>query len=783
MFFTQDDYKKIQQWLIKNSVKDTEFNEANIPFNGNEIVSIVQGNQNKKVFLKDLVSQIFNLGVSDFINITDKYEASYITLEEAIRYIPSKARKVGQIITFLSEEGNWHIYQFRGVLNQWNTLDKWEDLFDWEKLVINSILPDEEDLTKSLPDKYGNSYLSLKDRKYNPEDFSGLGRVILRKNIVEVEDSIYGKGKKNILIQGMINEPNTIYEIRYDFDLNGGEITIPEGCVLDFQGGSLSNGTIKGTNTVIKAGLEKIFGLDVELIGSWNVVESYSEWFGSQKNVKIDNSIYINKALNYFNYVCLSKGVYYIDNPIIMTSYNKLHGKGGDSTKGTSIIKNTNNVATSIPITNYKVDLNVDAIIIIVPDANDPAGANQYNEVSVKDIYIQSKNGEYGIIASDGRRIEIENVLCRFAQYSFVIDYSFFVNLVNCTAQPSYGPENNTFSDSTGFRINTKDTVSRWTTINLTRCYANSCHDGYIIMNSSYSTMNNCACDAAINTAYDFNNCHGLSINGNGCESCKMEDRSIAAIYRFQQTQASILSCDSSNHKQHDTESYSILAANNSYITVINFNERTAHPLKYKAYGYSSIIMQGYRAFDLTLLIGSSDSKVVVITNSGMTQVGESNEGIYFSSILSSSNYKDRLPIADKDNVGLMPASCLPSDTLPNDITDADQLMTGSFYVGAEFPNIPVKEHGCVTSFCTNVVGFQLYSALLSKTLYVRFKVQTFGKWYIINKNETTTILSGTSEQRPSISTTKGFQYFDTTLNKPIWWTGEKWVDATGAEV
>lgn len=29
----------------------------------------------------------------------------------------------------------------------------------------------------------------------------------------------------------------------------------------------------------------------------------------------------------------------------------------------------------------------------------------------------------------------------------------------------------------------------------------------------------------------------------------------------------------------------------------------------------------------------------------------------------------------------------------------------------------------------------------------------------------------------------KGFQYFDTTLNKPIWWTGEKWVDATGADV
>ena len=251
MFFTQDDYKKIQQWLTKNSVKDTEFNEANIPFNGEETITIVQGNQNKKVFLKDLIAQVFNLGISDFVNITDKYDAPNISLEEAVRLIPSRARKTGQVITFLDREDHWHIYQFKGVLNQWNVLDTWEDLFDWEKLIINSILPDEEDLTKSPADANGNSYLSLKDRAYNPEDFSGLGRVILRKNIMEVEDPVYGKVKKNILYQDMMNKSNTIYEIRYDFDLNGADITVPEGCVLDFQGGHITNGTIKLSNTRI----------------------------------------------------------------------------------------------------------------------------------------------------------------------------------------------------------------------------------------------------------------------------------------------------------------------------------------------------------------------------------------------------------------------------------------------------------------------------------------------------------------------------------------------------
>jgi hypothetical protein len=41
---------------------------------------------------------------------------------------------------------------------------------------------------------------------------------------------------------------------------------------------------------------------------------------------------------------------------------------------------------------------------------------------------------------------------------------------------------------------------------------------------------------------------------------------------------------------------------------------------------------------------------------------------------------------------------------------------------------------------------------------------------------------SGASTSRPSGINT-GFMYFDTDLNKPIWWNGASWVDATGAVV
>lgn len=101
--------------------------------------------------------------------------------------------------------------------------------------------PDEEDITTD------GGVLSFKDRQYEPNNFSGLGKIILRKNIV-VDDEL---NAKNILTQDMINKENTIYEIRYDYDLNGEEIVVPEGCVLDFQGGKIINGSIVLNNTKI----------------------------------------------------------------------------------------------------------------------------------------------------------------------------------------------------------------------------------------------------------------------------------------------------------------------------------------------------------------------------------------------------------------------------------------------------------------------------------------------------------------------------------------------------
>lgn len=57
--------------------------------------------------------------------------------------------------------------------------------------------------------------------------------------------------KKGMTLSRQITVANTRYEITDDFDLMGKTLTVPKNCELDFKGGSISNGTIVFSQTVI----------------------------------------------------------------------------------------------------------------------------------------------------------------------------------------------------------------------------------------------------------------------------------------------------------------------------------------------------------------------------------------------------------------------------------------------------------------------------------------------------------------------------------------------------
>ena len=92
---------------------------------------------------------------------------------------------------------------------------------------------------------------------------------------VIVEDSIT-IDERNIITQEDINEKDTIYEIRYDFDLDGKTIIIPNNCVLYFTSGKFYNGSINMDNTIVSTLYEDILS-EVNISGNYYNIQKYIE--------------------------------------------------------------------------------------------------------------------------------------------------------------------------------------------------------------------------------------------------------------------------------------------------------------------------------------------------------------------------------------------------------------------------------------------------------------------------------------------------------------------------
>lgn len=111
--------------------------------------------------------------------------------------------------------------------------------------------------------------------------------IVQSKKNVENKDALKIKlldscleNNKNVLTQSMIAQSNTIYIIQYNYDLQGQKIIIPEGCTLDFQGGSFKNGQIDGNGcTLLNYPNYNIFN-DV-LISNFNIDYLDVRWFGA----------------------------------------------------------------------------------------------------------------------------------------------------------------------------------------------------------------------------------------------------------------------------------------------------------------------------------------------------------------------------------------------------------------------------------------------------------------------------------------------------------------------
>lgn len=279
---------------------------------------------------------------------------------------------------------------------------------------------DEEDLTSDE-----NNLLKLKNRN----NLNGMGYIILRQNKTFAEQ---------------LTQTNTIYEIRYDFDLNGEEVAIPEDCVLKFDGGKLLNGVIVFNNTNISADKVIIFD-NIILSGRANNNNYYPEWFGANHNIK-NNQVFFNYAITQLsnlsnNSILFLSGTYHINDTIFLKSRVSLVGETSPTISST--YKDDMSAVIMAEFENndkWAIDCKFDDNIIpynqcsIIENDGVLRGS-----ISLKNIYIRSydssasgyKYGKIfgGIRISGGIKHDISNISINGFHIGLAMSWTWWNNL------------------------------------------------------------------------------------------------------------------------------------------------------------------------------------------------------------------------------------------------------------------------------------------------------------------------------------------------------------------
>lgn len=294
-----------------------------------------------------------------------------------------------------------------------------------ENLNSKLVVADEEDVTAV------DGKIKFKDR----DTTNGMGYNILRLP------------ENGILTQDMINQANTIYEIRYNFDLNGATITIPENCTLKFEGGGLANGEIVLDNTTINSSDRKIFE---EVTFSGTVFSQVFEitWFVDQylnafqeQEVSIDSSVQINKALSsgakLFHFD-LNNKYFYLKNPIVVNGDISIIGDL--STSNYPTVNRRSNSRKGCVYSNEIVTL---FIYNFIPDRNNSGetniGLKNQNSLIISGLTFYCRKTFTDLSAKDTPIVVINNkdTVTNTALWGLVFNCN--IQALDCTI--SYSPD------------------------------------------------------------------------------------------------------------------------------------------------------------------------------------------------------------------------------------------------------------------------------------------------------------------------------------------------------
>lgn len=651
-------------------------------------------------------------------------------------------------------------------------------------------LADGEDLAS-----VGN-VMKLADKAYAPTAYSGMGRKYLRKNLVD---------GKNILTQEMLPSANTIYIIQYDYDLNRATITIPENCTLEFQGGSLANGTVNLNFAIIKGE-----GIRTKFINPQNNV------INTRTLVMGNDSVYDTEMMGY---IC-SLGCDIIVNTKSITINESIN-----VTKDISIIGEIDGEGYEfVPFIDF-------------PNSNGFLfTAIQNNNNGIKNLKIQAL----------GDVLHYSNVYMYFWE-----NLNLISKQGNCiSADSSFHARFNRIKVSApetgkagfkGFRGNT----TTWTNCTSDSCFAvfMQCRGLIESYNGTWGNSQHFIYDDEAVVGYG----RQTTIKNSNIESFK-DTPIVLKAYSDQLIldNVSIYNYPTDGVYTHDTIAIDYIAllelrngttlsdVGNGYYAI---RTKQTYSLVKKIVGYSGYIYSEAAG----LLHCSIDSYIDKESSTATESMYFNRTNIYANKLITKGSvYKEtEWAVADADNsititdiidcYGLKATNDdgqtkqisitakpygISASALGRIVTFINRSTNSSINIGlygnswtiapkqycsyyihpisSNMGYVPKSWNGYERIFAaatrpTGLTSFNggvvIYDNVLKMPLY--WNGTAWCAYNGINMSNVTAI-KGTTETRNSMtlnSSNAGFQYFDTTLNKPIWWTGSAWVDATGATV
>lgn len=330
-------------------------------------------------------------------------------------------------------------------------------------------------------------------------------------------------------IFSVLKSGNKRYVISYNYDLKGKELVIGANSILVFEGGSLSNGKIKGNQTIIDAGIESIFK-NIENTGTFQCEAVFPQWFGANADGKHDCSDAIQQAIDFAvngNVVgnpwdiqqiegfCLKvvapAGSYILKKPIYIRSYTHLEGQGRGITKfanggiddGRALFylgndEGVRNKVHNASISNFSINGNDKRCIGVYSLA-------QYS--FIEKVFI-TKCKEYGIYSNESWCTYIKN--CHFI-YNAIDSDGYTVYLTGRSL--GWGANAVTISECEFMGQEIYDDNKDNDRVFKGNCIFSQNGNGIRIVNSTFQQLNNCITINSSGTGITIENCYFEAVN------------------------------------------------------------------------------------------------------------------------------------------------------------------------------------------------------------------------------------------------------------------------------